>query len=443
MAYKTSRDVQRVLRSHPYCAGLLPDRPGPVEQWWVVGSDDERNASLFAKGITSTTTSSRADECQNDDVEVPKNITNTENREKMRDRLGEQVHIMVPGARQLFVGTPHTHDSLYDERVRLGADLLKIPLFGREHRIEQATQRTYLLPFAPDVVFAGIGESTKLLLPDRDYVMNGERIVFIRPPGILVDLYAECAWPERFDRADLLKRRTLTRTINAWDSQYQLHSKPLSEVRLDPARIQAYDVEPVFRTANKVPTLWLGNVQIVGMSLHWDPSSGKIGSDISGVCLDMQDLRGRHYWHRMLALEGDIAQTNDDGSKILGGQVFTLCDLIEKFRVPRVTIETNGLGLFASKFLAMALKQRALALRDRGAAGGDEKGPAHPGRAGAYHHGRDALGACERAARPAVGPNEGLEPGRDRPEGRSARRRCRRGDGSASAHRGRHAAGAG
>ena len=360
MTYKTSRDTQRVLRTHPWCRGLLPDRPGPVEQWWVVGSDDERNASMFAKGITSTTTSSRADECQNDDVEVPKNIINVENREKMRDRLGEQVHIMVPGARHLFVGTPHTHDSLYDEQVRLGADLLKIPLFACEHRIDQATQSTYAVPFTPEAVFVGIGETTRLLLPKRDYVMNGGRIVFIRPPGILVDLYAGCAWPERFDAADLTQRRTKTRTINAWDSQYQLHSKPLSEVRLDPARIQAYAEEPVFRTANKVPTMWLGAVQIVTMSLHWDPSSGKIGSDISGICLDLQDRVGRHYWHRVLGLEGDIAQTNEDGSRILGGQVFALCDLIEKFHVPRVTIETNGLGLFASKFLAMALKQRQL-----------------------------------------------------------------------------------
>jgi hypothetical protein len=360
MAYKTSRDVQRVLRSHPYCAGLLPDRPGPVEQWWVVGSDDERNASLFAKGITSTTTSSRADECQNDDVEVPKNITNTENREKMRDRLGEQIHIMVPGARQLFIGTPHTHDSLYDERVRLGADLLKIPMFGLEHRIDQASSTVYPVPFTPNIAFAGIGESTQLLLPDRDYVMSGARIVFIRPPGMLVDLYADCAWPERFDPAELLKRRKLTRTINAWDSQYQLHSKPLSEIRLDPARIQAYAEEPVFRTANRVPTLWLGGVQIVTMSLHWDPSSGKVGSDISGVVLDLQDRQGRHYWHRVLGLTGDIAQTNDDGTKILGGQVFELCDLIEKFHVPRIVIESNGIGGFAGKFLSMALKQRRL-----------------------------------------------------------------------------------
>jgi hypothetical protein len=122
MAYKTSRDTQHVLRKHPWTQGLLPNRPGPVEQWWVSGSDDERNASMFAKGITSTTTSSRADECQNDDCEVPKNISNPEAREKMRARLSEQVHIMVPGAKQLFVGTPHTHDSLYDEQEKLGAD---------------------------------------------------------------------------------------------------------------------------------------------------------------------------------------------------------------------------------------------------------------------------------------------------------------------------------
>ena len=59
---------------------------------------------------------------QNDDVEVPRNIKTPEAREALRYRLGEQTHILVPGGSKLYVGTPHTHDSLYDEMERLGAD---------------------------------------------------------------------------------------------------------------------------------------------------------------------------------------------------------------------------------------------------------------------------------------------------------------------------------
>lgn len=360
MAYKTSRDTQRVLRTHPFCKGLLPDRPGPVEQWWVSGSNDQRNASMFAKGITSTTTSSRADECQNDDVEVPKNITNPENREKMRDRLGEQVHIMVPGARHLFIGTPHTHDSLYDEHVRLGANLLKIQMFGREHRIENATNRTYVLPFVPEVIFFGIHEGARLLAAGVDFRLVGKQITFTTPPNGLVDLYAECAWPERFDAKELLSRRKKTRTINAWDSQYQLHSKPLTQTRLDPDRIKVYDVEPVLRYANGELGMWLGRVRIVGAAVKWDPASGKLRSDVSSLSVLLQDEQGRRYWHRAIALTGDIAETNERGDKIVGGQVLQIVEIVKALALPRVRVESNGVGAFAGSHLKTALKQARL-----------------------------------------------------------------------------------
>ncbi|MCS6037367.1 hypothetical protein LNQ52_20135 [Klebsiella pneumoniae subsp. pneumoniae] len=48
----------------------------------------------------------------------------------------------------------------------------------------------------------------------------------------------------RFDHDELLLRRKECRTVNEWDSQYQLHSKPVGEVRLDPDRIREYNVQP-------------------------------------------------------------------------------------------------------------------------------------------------------------------------------------------------------
>ncbi|WP_439587484.1 phage terminase large subunit [Hydrogenophaga sp.] len=356
-AYKTSRDTQHVLRNHPLTRGMF--RAGGVESWWVEGATDPRNPSMYARGILSNVTSARADECQNDDVEVPRNIQTPEAREKLRYRLGEQVHILVPGGRRLYVGTPHTHDSLYDEQEAMGADCLTIRMFAEEHRIEDAKRAAYELPFVPEFVFTGIGKLSRLMVEGVDYRLHGKRMVFASAPGGLIDCYAGVAWPERFDRKELEKRRRETRTINEWDSQYQLHSKPVHEIRLDPARIIAYDAEPRFITSNKVLTCWLGAVQIVGMSLRWDPSSGKAGSDVSAAVLDMQDAQGRHYWHRAAALTGDVAETDANGVPN-GGQVWQLCDLIEKFRVPRVTVETNGIGHFAPAFLKAALKRRKL-----------------------------------------------------------------------------------
>jgi hypothetical protein len=55
--------------------------------------------------------------------------------------------------------------------------------------------------------------------------------VLAAPPRNTLDVYAGCAWPERFTRKDLERRRKDTRTLNAWDSQYQLESKPMHAVR--------------------------------------------------------------------------------------------------------------------------------------------------------------------------------------------------------------------
>ncbi|WP_457825510.1 hypothetical protein, partial [Staphylococcus aureus] len=79
-----------------------------------------------------------------------------------------------------------------------------------------------------------------------------------------LDICAGCAWPERFTRDDIAQRRKETRTLNAWDSQYQLEAKPITDVRLDPERMIAYDVVPTIRIANRQPVMMLGTVQIMG-----------------------------------------------------------------------------------------------------------------------------------------------------------------------------------
>ncbi len=360
-ALKTSRGTQNVLRHHPLTRGLLPDSTGTVEQWWVNGAQDHdaRNASMFAKGILSNVTSSRADFIQNDDIEVPRNIGTPEAREKLRYRLGEQTHIAVPGAPTLYVGTPHTHETIYDDAKRMGANAMIVRMFALEHRIDKAEGR-HAVPFRPEYVFSGIGEGARLLREDIDYRIEGGVLVLGAPAGELIDCYAEAAWPERFTRDEMETRRQKTRTINEWDSQYQLHAKPVTQVRLDPARITPYDVEPHVQRANGATSLWLGRAQVVGVACRWDPSSGKKRSDVSAVAIVFQDGSGRRYLHRVAALTGDVAEFADDGKTITGGQVWQLAELVQKYALPRVSVETNGIGGFAPTVLKAALKQRRL-----------------------------------------------------------------------------------
>lgn len=356
-ALKNSRDTQNILRNHPLTRNMLEDT-GTVESWWTYeGKEfDPRNPQFFAKGVLSNVTGARADEIVNDDVEVPRNITTPELREKLRYRLGEQTHIAVPGAAKLFIGTPHAFDSLYDEEEEKGADCLTIPLFTQDFRIENAKGRKeFNIDFHPKYVFMGIGKTAKLLRPFVDYTYHEGMIRFATAPRAVIDCYSENAWPERFNRDEMLVRRRQTRTLGEWDGQYMLRSKPVHKLRLDPERIREYDCEITFRRANGVTTAHLGGVKLTGGSCYWDVATGKRKSDDSALSLILQDVRGHYYWHLCEGLEGDLAEF-DEAGQIAGGQVWQIRAHVIKFNIPRVTVEVNGPGSFAGKLLRQALK---------------------------------------------------------------------------------------
>ena len=359
-AYKMSRDTLAVLERHPLTKGIKKQQ-GEVQMWWVKGSTDARNPSMQARGITSNVTSSRADEIQNDDVEVPRNIQTADAREKLRYRLGEQIHIIVPQGRKLFVGTPHTHNSLYEDVKARGATCLILKAFGKEHRIENGDHAT--LTFKPQYVYTGIGIGARLLEAGIDYTITPRGDVWevmLLDRATIADFYADALWPERFTPAEMENRRKECRTLGEWDSQYQLHAKPVTEVRLNPERMKIYTDEPAYRTANGSVIMMLGDTPMVGAVLWVDPSSGKVGSDISAGALIFQDANGRRYWHRALDFKGDVATFAEDGKTITGGQVFQIADVVQKYGLGRVTIETNGIGGFMPAVLKAALKQRRL-----------------------------------------------------------------------------------
>ena len=129
---------------------------------------------------------------------------------------------------------------------------------------------------------------------------------------------------ERFTRSAIEIKRKDTRTLNAWDSQYLLESKPINETRLDPSKITPYAVEPTIRYANNSASMYLGQARIVGMSSRWDPSSGKLNSDASSLALVLQDEYGRRYWHRSIQLTGEIADFTEDGKTISGDDLYKI-----------------------------------------------------------------------------------------------------------------------
>ncbi len=362
-AFKTARDTKAVLQRHPLTRDMAGGLRGEVSFWWLPGNPDERNPSMQAAGVLSNVTSSRADEIQNDDIEVPRNIGTAEAREKLRYRTGEQVHILVPGGSELYVGTPHTHESIYTDIQAQGADCFIVRMFDQEHRLDDAKAGRHPVPFMPEFVFSGIGQPARLLRLGSDYqvqVKGSAYTLILSEPHSLLDCYAGQAWPERFGQEELEKRRRKTRTINEWDSQYQLHAKPVTQTRLDPDRMFEYDLEPELREANSQTALFLGNVRLVSAALHWDPASGKVKRDVSALGLVFSDATGRRYVHRAIPLMGDVAEFGPDGKTVIGGQVQTICDVVERYSLGRVKLESNGVGQFGRAVLQAALKQRGL-----------------------------------------------------------------------------------
>lgn len=337
-------DTINVLRNHPLCRGMLPSKPG-AKRFWVSGARDARNASMRAVGVSSNATGARADDIDFDDIEVPGNIETPEARLKLRQRISESTHIAVPGAQKTYIGTPHAHDSIYSERIAGGAAMLKIPLFEHSVRYTHTLQQTrfaFSHPVGDDglYVLAGIHKGARILVEGRDYIYDGTGIIFDKPPGVVLDICSQCAWPERFTRDEIERRRCETRTLNAWDSQYQLEAKPLNEVRLDPERIIPYAVKPEIRIANNEVGMWLGSTRIVGAAAYWDCSLGKVKSDASAFTLMLTDARGQLYWQFALGLVGEL----DEQCKQIRAYVM-------EYQIPRVVVETNGPGGFVPPIL--------------------------------------------------------------------------------------------
>lgn len=358
LARKVSRHAKDVIRRHPWLAheNMMNLADWATERFSVMGNEDPRDPSCAAHGIMSNVTSARASEALNDDVEVPKNIRTPEARERLRERLDEQTHILVPGGRKLFIGTPHTHDSLYEQLADEGAEILRIPLFEHHQRYEdKATlkQKRFVFPFEPEddedlYVFHGM----KLLTEGRHYRVSKRAVVFDKAPGGVVDIYAGNNWPERFDRREIEFRRAECRTINAWDSQYQLHAKPVHQVRLDPERLIAYEQHPEISVANGEVRMMLGSVRIEGAVLYWDPALGKKGTHTSAVSVVLTDERGRLYWHVAQALNGDIFDEENEANS----QCHQVRELAIRFQLENVHVETNGPGAFIPPLLRRALK---------------------------------------------------------------------------------------
>lgn len=293
LAAKMVRNTKRIIERHPLTKHLRPSRP---DQWasdrfTVARGTELRDPSMLAFGIEANITGSRADVIICDDVEVPNTCDTAEKRANLRDRLAELSFVLVPGGTQLYVGTPHAFETIYDPSFLDGYADLRVPLLD------------------------GAGES---------------------------------AWPERFTKADI-SRLQKSGGPRRFAAQMMLKPQPVTESRLNVEALRWYDDEVVYAEAQGQPTLHIADVKMVSVSAWWDPAFGRNG-DGSVVAVVYADAQGRYWLHRIVYLHAD-ADDVDEATQ----QCRMVADLCRAFFVSSVSVETNGIGAFLPAILRREL----------------------------------------------------------------------------------------
>lgn len=303
---KITNDLTSIVAHHPLAAHLR----GKEKMWrenklWVQGSTDARTPSAYSVGITSNVTGSRADFVVFDDVEVQKNVASEKLRETLRQKMADTIHILVPGGKRLFVGTPHSYESIYPEVIDQGASSLRIPLIRN-------------------------------------------------PEGEFPYITGASSWPDRFDDEEVAQRQLQSLSKANFLSQYQLIPYNADDSYFDAALINVYRNEISIYSANSETVLKIGNTRMVSCSCFWDPSLAKKTSDDSVIALVFQTGDGHLYVHRTQKLTGEAE-----------AQCLQVLEFCKRYEVPQVIVETNGVGGFLPAILRKTLGGTSIAVSDK------------------------------------------------------------------------------
>ena len=304
LAGKMVRNVKRLIEAHPLCVGMKPSR---ADQWandrfTVVRDTELRDPSMLARGISANLTGSRADIVICDDVEVPITSDSAEKRADLRERLAEIPYVLADsGGLQLYIGTPHSYYSIYADKPR-----------------------------------TEIGE-------DKPFLDGFDRLVI---PVTNED--GDSVWPERFSTADL--EQTLIQSgPHKYKSQMLLQAINITDGRLDPGLLNFYsdtvDYNDVLRK------LFIGKVQMSSASAWWDPAFGSAAGDNSVVAIVFNDGNGHRYLQHVEYIALDARSEEDEANQ----QCRIVAGLCQRFRLPMIAVEINGIGKFLPGLLRAAL----------------------------------------------------------------------------------------
>jgi hypothetical protein len=115
LASRMVSHVKNILENHPWCGDVLPD----VKKEWgthkitIKRPIGIREPSVICQGITGNITGLRSDLIICDDVEVPNTCNTQQKRINLRERLRELDFILSPHGTMIYIGTPHTQNTIY------------------------------------------------------------------------------------------------------------------------------------------------------------------------------------------------------------------------------------------------------------------------------------------------------------------------------------------
>lgn len=296
----------------------------------VYGAKPDQSPSVRSSGIFGQITGSRADLIVADDVETPQSCETQLIRDKLRESIKEFDSVIKPGGEIVFLGTPHTQDSVY----------AKLETSGYQVRIWPALYPT--------------GKKLKNYYGDR------------LAPKIQADLEADPGLaghpvdPRRFDWAEL-EARQISIGRSTFNLQFLLDIS-LSDEEKYPLKLRDLCVFRLNRENGPNKVVWLANgdkaLDLPSVGLHGDLfyKPAQIGDEFleyTGVVMSV-DPSGRgsdELGYAVVAyLNGNLFLLSSGGLK--GGysepNLKKLALIAKEFKVKQILVESNlGLGMFS------------------------------------------------------------------------------------------------
>ena len=296
----------------------------------VYGAKPDQSPSVRSSGIFGQITGSRADLIVADDCETPQSCETQLIRDKLRESIKEFDSVIKPGGEIVFLGTPHTQDSIYAKLEMAGYSCRIWPAL---YPTEKKRQNYYGHRLAPKI---------------QDELDNDKSLA-----GHPVD-------PRRFGWEEL-EARQLSIGKSTFNLQFLLDISLSDEERF-PLKLKDLCVFRLNREQGPDKVVWMANgdkaLDLPSVGLHGDLfyKPAQIGSEFleyTGVVMSV-DPSGRgsdELGYAVVAyLNGNLFLLASGGLR--GGYSETnlkkLAVIAKEFKVKQILVESNlGLGMFS------------------------------------------------------------------------------------------------